>query len=532
MSQIKPLLAVIVLVLGLALSGCGDKNPQLINTEEGSHPADWLQNHWGAAKSASTDGSGSAASLAGSSCVECHGADLNGGISNVSCFSVNREAQICHAEGPSVKHSTGWKLPSQHGSLGAIAKPGVSTGLAYCAKCHSSNFNGKFNTTVSISSCVNNCHKDPDNVATASPHPAAPWHGTTTGTNHAFADPGNADQCAKCHDNINSKGISDLQPSPSAAAAAAGKAPGCFNNTLCHATDHPADFKTYSSYSPNRNSIFHGFLAAKTRSSCKNCHGGNLQGGTAPNDGTPTQPCSKCHTAFVPDDVKASGCISCHANLPKGPDGSAFPNRSSSHGKHVVLPNVTCDACHNGGGHNTSNHAKGTPWLAILPTFKAKQGNVTTPADPVHNADGTCANVSCHGGNPTPVWGQSIVSFAQAKGFKNGKCDACHQQGSAKYFPEYNNFFTAEHASHLLKTNPGTTSLITCTNCHDTQKLTTQLHYSGLKDAHAFKSPGETVGGGSTRLSPYVTSTQTCNGITCHSFGGKLGAPQNNIHWF
>ena len=71
MSQIRPSLAVMLLVAMLSLlAGCGVKNPQaLFSPDSGVHPGGWVKSHK------------TVAALGTESCVECHGASLEGGVS-------------------------------------------------------------------------------------------------------------------------------------------------------------------------------------------------------------------------------------------------------------------------------------------------------------------------------------------------------------------------------------------------------------------------------------------------------------------
>ena len=71
-----------------------------------------------------------------SSCTECHGSDLSGGISGVSCFG---NTAGCH-HGP----IAGWvAVPpaSQNHGVSAKKAPG-SSGFVSCQICHGSNFSG------------------------------------------------------------------------------------------------------------------------------------------------------------------------------------------------------------------------------------------------------------------------------------------------------------------------------------------------------------------------------------------------------
>lgn len=89
MSQINIGKLVGILLLSASLSACGDANtnPQVVPMSgSGSHPAGWITTHKSAALS---------------SCTQCHGEDLGGGISNVSCMSKTAVSGFtCHATSP------------------------------------------------------------------------------------------------------------------------------------------------------------------------------------------------------------------------------------------------------------------------------------------------------------------------------------------------------------------------------------------------------------------------------------------------
>ena len=142
-----------------------------------------------------------------SSCVECHGADLSGGISGSSCF---QNAAGCH-HGP----VPSWSTPPVHGAA-AKGVP-VPSGFRSCQICHGPNFSGGGSGV----SCFG-CH------TVNAPHAQGPWRGS--GVTHDDVDEGNAVVCAQCHSAGSPLNPAGHPPVP----AAEGSAPGCFNNTLCH----------------------------------------------------------------------------------------------------------------------------------------------------------------------------------------------------------------------------------------------------------------------------------------------------------
>ena len=160
-----------------------------------------------------------------SSCYECHGKDLMGGISKVSCFSASRDGITCHAGGPS-GHPAGWSNPDVHGKAAKALSAGLR-GFAHCQVCHGTDFSGGIAKTT----CLNTagCH----GASIFSPHSPSPWRdiNTTGARTHASTDASNAAACAGCHLNGSN---SSRKPSP---AAPAGTPPNCFNNTLCHGVE-------------------------------------------------------------------------------------------------------------------------------------------------------------------------------------------------------------------------------------------------------------------------------------------------------
>lgn len=156
MPQIKTVslsLAVLSSLAVLALSGCGDVNSQAnLDTTTGKHVAGWLLDGHNAAAQADLNG-----------CTDCHGSDLTGGISQVSCLQ-------CHLGSATSVHPVLW------GSLAYALHSGYvgTNGSASCATniCHGTDQQG---VTSSGPSCAN-CHMD----GTALLPQTHDWVATTT----------------------------------------------------------------------------------------------------------------------------------------------------------------------------------------------------------------------------------------------------------------------------------------------------------------------------------------------------------------
>jgi hypothetical protein len=190
MPRITIIRLAILSFFAFAIVACSDPNTQSgFNPETGKHLANWAGTHWSAFLPSMAQ------------CAECHGADYNGGISNVSCNSPGLNGMTCHG-GAGWQHLTGWSNPDLHGPFAKGAPSGFS-GFSYCKNCHGSDFTGGTSGTPCLNS---SCH------GAARPHPAGGW---SSPRSHTTTNQGNASVCYDCHSG---------QPG----------VPGCFNNTLCH----------------------------------------------------------------------------------------------------------------------------------------------------------------------------------------------------------------------------------------------------------------------------------------------------------
>lgn len=457
---------------------CGTPNDKsLINPITGKHSSDWYTAHKAVAKKTVEN------------CRECHGNDLLGGISKVSCYSNSFRGMVCHQNGP-VSHPTGWSNPDNHGSATKKANnTDFIEGFIVCQNCHGIDYKGG----LAISCLSQNCH-------TNAPHPNKPWRGSLR--THTNTDESNAVVCGQCHRNSQI----DLN-TPS----------GCFNNTLCHggnvSAPHLIPFKdkalhgvearanikycatchaTISEPTPGSNPRFNvkiGTLnngcedchpinsahpnnswlikngnttshmdASNLTDSCVICHGSNLSGGIAPSCTS-----NNCH---ITSPVLNKNCTSCHSSPPTG---NITPNRDGKHTIHNSLTGVNCESCHFGKAIKMTSHSNGIPDLTFSNTYNAKNAiasyNITTQI---------CTNVSCHGGKQTPNWYSGTIDV-------NTECSSCHVSRSVS--DQYNSFFSGQHNKHISKG-------ISCNQCHDTTKLAV-VHFNDINStqmSEAFKT--------------------------------------------
>jgi predicted CxxxxCH...CXXCH cytochrome family protein len=403
-----------------------------------------------------------------SSCAECHGADLSGGTSTVSCFE---NSAGCH-HGPIAN----WATPAVHGATAKQA-PG-SPRFASCQLCHGADFRtprGDGNET-----CYS-CHS-------LAPHPDGPWR-SSTGPTHTNTDPSNAPVCAGCHRN-NAPGT-----------------PGCYNSTLCHGATGPVGENHAVPFPgpPHTTTDATGFAA-----NCSACHAVT---GVSPDSAAPL--CTVCHQSAAA--LPFTNCTSCHA---RPPTGTVYPDVAGRHARHDALANVTgvCATCHNGLGTGTAGHydrANARPGqdalrvppgeAAFLAVYNAKAG----PAA-FDNAARTCANVSCHGGVTAPDWRTGSID-----GNTDAGCRQCHQIGTAAGNPENNSPFSGLHAEHLSTTVGGA---ILCVECHNMANGTAGAlnHYSFLNTPQMEGPTSDTMAPNGSAAN-YVAANQTCGTFTCHT---------------
>jgi len=421
-----------------------------------------------------------------SDCTECHGADLAGGTSNVSCFG---NPSDCH-HGPVANWIASPPAAQEHGAAAKRA-PG-SIGFASCQICHGAGFAGGGSQV----SCFT-CH------GVGAPHSAAPWHGPTS--THLDTNASNAPVCAQCHFPASRNNPANHPAAP----APPGTPPGCFNSTLCHGSPGSAHPVPYND-KPHYNVVAGTFEAA-----CGVCH--DL---AAPSvKAGPT--CGTCHAAGSP--LTALNCTSCHAAPPDGnaSAGAAYPNIAGAHATHIALTAagspISCDTCHRGLGTNSLNHynrANARPGkdalrappgdIAFMAGYNAKSGTAAFTA-----ANRTCSNVICHGGQATPDW---QTATANAIDVPNA-CPNCHVAGTT----QYNSYASGKHNRHITEFG---LSASTCKQCHDVAKVNVSGHFQNLA-THAFEQPA----------SETVLPDVRYDGTNCSPEAGGLRGCHNSRKW-
>jgi len=463
-------------------------------------------------------------------CTECHGADLTGGITKVSCFA---NPAGCH-HGPIQNFAGG----TVHGPVAKKA-PGNS-GFASCQICHGAGFSGGGSGV----SCFT-CH------GVGAPHPAKPWRSSSGGGTHATTDPQNAPVCAQCH----RAGSANNPAGHPATPAPAGTPPGCYNNTLCHGVG-TAPHALGATWINPTGSEFHGLTAKQDLGYCQGCHG--TPGTTLFNGGAAS---TSCQTSLCHPQAKAHPATWRQAPQP-------FPTYAASH-RNAGNLGGSCAICHkvDGPGTGTDNNAPS----CFSSTFKGATCHSGGPGGPNHAVpflgtahttanqagfDGNCA--PCHavsGTSPLSSAPLCTVCHKSAAALPFANCSSCHAKppaGTTNY-PD----IAGTHAKH----NNLATITGVCTSCHNNLDSGSTAHYNRAnavpgKDALR-ASPGDVAfqstfnakaGSASFSSTAFTCANVNCHGavaapnwrtgtisvntnagcLACHKLGTAAGTPENN----
>jgi len=379
MSPLRKTLIVLLPVALLAF-GCSKKNENVLLHPSEGHNESWLTEHGGASQQ--------------SDCSECHGEDLTGGISLVSCFASSIDGTRCHGSGPGTRHPQGWASPSFHGPP-TKAAPGPNTGFESCQSCHGEDYSGGI---VDLACQV--CHGVP------APHPSSPWRNGRPQGSHTNTNTRNAPVCADCH------------------RERAGT-PGCYNNTLCHGqrNAHPAGWAS---------SAQHGAEAKKNPgnsgfSDCQECHGKDFRGGES------GVSCFKCHTVAPHSDPAWRKPLTrtTHTNTGQG----NAPVCADCHREKSGTP-----GCFNG----TLCHGDPDPHPSPTWNLPAEHGGTAKAAPGSSSGFGYCGTVACHGNlfnggatgptcftchpapHPAAPWRGGPLTHVNTNLGNNAVCERCH----------------------------------------------------------------------------------------------------------
>lgn len=234
---------------------------------------------------------------------------------------------------------------------------------------------------------------------------------------------------------------------------------------------------------------------------CAGCHGPLAESGVAGSSATAIQTAIDGNignmgylSALTAEEIQAiadvlppadttgpdySNCTACHS---QPPDGTASPNTDGAHSAHSAIASIgtNCQICHDNASHN------GSLDLAFPAAYDAASGFASV------NLDGTCSNISCHGGNTTPDWSSGSLDLTSS-------CVSCHSATSG----EYTSQTSGEHNEHRN---------YNCTVCHNSSRMND--HIGDLATETFEVAPASTVGGSGTSVGNYDGTS--CSSIACH----------------
>ncbi len=468
------------------------------------HQGDWVQktNHGGWVLQNGT-----------SSCAtQCHGTDLQGGLTGISCT-------LCHTVFP---HTPTWASPTEHG------ESAKGDGQTLCQGCHGDDLTGG----ASGVSC-NRCH-------TNYPH-SETWrlpenHGNFVLTN------GEGTCATQCHGADLKGGLSgvscnschNLYPHPNAwddnhGAAATSLGLGACQG--CHGTDYSTllegqnCYSCHSDFPHNAGWIpYEGGHGEKIQET----YGGSLES------------CKGCHGEDLRRTKNGQNCFSCHLSFPheilERPPAPAW-GTFDGHGNFALVNSKTaCQQCH---GSDYQGGTRGNPSCTTCHATYPHTGDWGNGGhgDYINlNGTGSCATARCHGTNLIPTVGVT----------KGTPCASCHTT-----YPH-----PAGWISGAIHGPPARAQIANCKTCHGAgldqvppgHQTCVQCHPSYLNHQSAgIVSPNNWptyAGHGSYVMSPPLSgntsSCQICHGnnylggiasVSCRSSGCHPSFPHTQVGW-
>ncbi len=335
-------------------------------------------------------------------CESCHGNDLKGGSSGISCFS-------CHSNYP---HSENWKNQENHGQ--SIVNNTYT--LESCGNCHGSDFTGGSSQV----SCFT-CHSQ-------FPHPAdwitpdqAGFHGTAISNNQTLLT-----ECQDCHGSDYAGGSVNIS---------------CFT---CHAAfPHLEGFANISS--PNFHKNYFRENNNWDISTCRQCHGSDYSG-----EGNSAKNCRMCH--FQPEGPET--CNNCHGSPtnfapPEALHGDNLTTEIGvgAHQNHLTNTTWTtayaqdCQLCHiKPATFDDAGHIDLSPDAEV--TFGVVASDSGNSSPNWDRGTATCTNVYCHGSfifkkensanqwgyafGETEITGNNPAMIWTQVGSGQAECGTCH----------------------------------------------------------------------------------------------------------
>lgn len=392
----------------MVLAGCSDPKNDMFNSDTGKHKTEWLPEQHSIAASSGTTSLG-ALIPSTESCTECHGADLSGGISHVSCTA-------CHLGGPTAVHPADWvPVYSTHA-------PYVNANSASaCANqfCHGLSLTGVLDSGPSCTSC----HMG----GITNIHPAS-WLGDACSNHGSYALTNGTSGCATtyCH-GTNLGGVPQSGPSCTSCHPTIPTSPSC---GTCHGT--PPNGSAYPNSAGKH--AQHMALNSVTCATCHNRSCNQHMNGTVDIIFDATYS-AKSGTGSFNTTAKTCSGVSCHggprtqtrAQALQDPPQSS-PDQTPDWYFGSIMVNSECSRCHIYGTTEYNSYVSGkhkqhvvdrahpcinchdTIKLAVshfadLGTAVISAGTASATTWSWLNYDGTtCTYAACHSGETRTWW--------------------------------------------------------------------------------------------------------------------------------
>lgn len=350
-----------LLVLALCLSACSGGNSDAPSDRE-AHPSGWIAMHAGEA----LDNPGY------TDCVGCHGADLQGSGTAISCYSCHPYKQ----NPPFSVHPSTWSdTYSDHRVFAA------TNGFASCAGCHGQNLRGDETAPSCYLADVDGaaCHSE---VSREVPHSLAGDY--RDGSKHGPEAKADLTACQSCHGEIGGPGSN-----PRFNIGFGDN--GCED---CHGTNyaHPQGWA-------GPNNTFH-YTSANIPKACVLCHGEVLDGGIGVS-------CIGCHDSVVDFTLN---CSFCHDYPPTGLADVAT-DTGVDHSHVPIQTHLECNLCHGMSESGTGGSFEPlSNYLLFDRTTNTNgdhwDGNIQMGSDFGYNElNYGCDAATCHGASPnTPPY--------------------------------------------------------------------------------------------------------------------------------
>jgi predicted CxxxxCH...CXXCH cytochrome family protein len=385
---VKIILVPLSLTALVACSGKSGSGGAAVTLDaNGNHPADWVQQHWIAYKQ---QNGGSRGVSANTGCSDCHGSDLSGGISRVSCFSASLNGISCHANADhTLGHPASWSDPTSsdfHGSAtasfnGAMIKGNSALGSS-CGVCHATGSN--VTQFGSVPSCLSTDPKWGISCHASSPAAASTGCVSCHGTPPAGASAPNRAGAHAAH--LSLAGVTCNTCHSGFGTGTSKHANGAFLN---HSS---AYVRVAVAYAAQTGSL--GYTGG--RCSAVSCHGG-----------TDTPAWSGGSITVAAD------CLSCHQlQDPQAPQYNSFYSGNYAgtnlHQYHLAQANrftgvrVFCTDCHNAAKLPNSAHFAALATSQFEMPASETLGGGSTRINSYDYSNGSCNN-SCHAIAPNPA---------------------------------------------------------------------------------------------------------------------------------